>query len=434
MEVFIILLFILLNGFFSMTEIAVISSRKTKLELDTKKGSKTAQRILAIIVAPDKFLSTIQICITTIGLIIGLYTGESYVNRLALVFISLKIDPTISIIISRIVIVVVETFFMLVFGELLPKRIGMSNPEKVASLIVRPMNFLTKVFAPFVWLLSQITIALSKLLGIRITTKQRATEDEIKSIIDDSADAGEIAETEQDIVTRVFDLDDRRIESLMTPRNELQWVEKDEILGDLIKRVSRDSIHYTYPVCEKSLDNIVGVMFIKDMFPVTDQTLNNRVIDIMHGPNFIHESVSIYNLLELFKKTKIHYAFIIDEFGMVQGMVTMNDILEAIVGNSSDLETDPNEQEFLVREDGSYLVDGQYPFYDFLSHFDLEDDYQQYGYNTVSGLILAMTGKVPKMGDKVKWRNFTFEIIGIDLVRIDKVLVTENKDQREKTN
>jgi putative hemolysin len=427
MEILIIVFFVLLNGFFSMAEIAVISSRKTKLETDSKKGSKTAKRILSVINDPDKFLSTIQICITTIGLIIGLYTGESYVDRISKWFIRLGMDVSVSIVVARIAIVVVETFFMLVFGELIPKRIGMSNPEKVAALIIRPMGVLSKVFAPFVWLLSKTTVGLSKLLGIKNSSKQKATEDEIKSIIDDSASAGEIAETEQDIVTRVFDLDDRRIESLMTPRNELQWVDKQELIKDLIKRVSKDTIHYIYPVCDKSLDDIIGVMFIKDMFPVTEKTFSYRVEDIMREPNFVHESVSIYDLLEMFKTTKIHYAFIIDEFGMVQGMVTMNDILETLVGNSSELETNPNEQEFLQREDGTYLVDGQYPFYDFLSHFDLEDDYQKYSYNTLSGLILALTGKIPKTGAKITWQDFTFEIVDMDGARIDKILVTKHQ-------
>ena len=228
MEILIIVLFVLLNGFFSMSEIAVVSSRKTKLDVQAKNGSKNARSILSVIENPDKFLSTIQICITTIGLIIGLYTGESYVNRLSCLFAQLNIDPALATIISRIAIVVVETFFMLIFGELLPKRIGMSNPEKVASLIIRPMRFLARLFAPFVWFLSKTTGGLSRLFGIKPVSNQKVTEDEIKSIIDDSADAGEIALTEQDIVTRVFDLDDRRVESLMTPRKDLQWVEKDE--------------------------------------------------------------------------------------------------------------------------------------------------------------------------------------------------------------
>lgn len=430
MEILIIVLFVLLNGIFSMSEIAVVSSRKSKLESDGKKGNKTAKKILQVIESPDKFLSTIQIAITTIGLIIGLYTGESYVKRLADFFIARNMDSTVAFMIARVFIVVIETFFMLVVGELLPKRIGMSNPEKVASIIIGPMNVLSKIAWPFVWLLSKTTGGLASVFGIKNPSKQKATEEEIKSIIDDSADAGEINKSEQDLVTRVFDLNDRKIESIMTPRNDLEWMEQNENIKDIINRVTEDKIHNVYPVCDKNLDNIIGVVRIKDIFPVSEN-IDKKVKDLMQEPHFLHESVSIATLLETFKHSKVHYTFIIDEFGMVQGMVTMKDILEAIVGNSSELDTADEQQEFIKRDDGTYLVDGQYPFYDFLSHFNLEDEYPKYGYNTISGLIFAITSKVPKEGEKVNWRQFTFEIIDMDSVRIDKVLVTENKIERE---
>ena len=422
-----------MNGFFSMSEIAVVSSRKSKLESDSKQGSKKAKNILDVLDNPDKFLSTIQIAITTIGLIIGLYTGESYVEKFADILRNCSIDDYLSTIISRVCIVFVETFFMLVFGELLPKRIGMSNPEKVASIIISPMRVLKNIFSPLVWLLSVTTSFISKIFGIDKVKHSQTTEDEIKSIIDDSAEQGEIEKTEQDIATRVFDLSDRKVESLMTPRNELAWVEQNEKVRDLAKKVVRENVHTIYPVCDKSLDNIVGVFSIKDMFPVTSNKIDYTFKDIMHQPQFFHESVSIYNILESFKQTKIHYAFIVDEFGMVQGMITMNDILEALVGNSSELELENEEQEFIKRDDGTYIVDGQYPFYDFLSHFSMEDDYQKYPYNTLSGLILALTGRIPKEGEKITWQRFTFEIIDMDSIRIDKILVTENKPITKET-
>ena len=428
MEIIVIIFFVILNGLFSMSEIAVVSSRKSKLELDSKKGNKAARKILQVVDSPDMFLSTIQIAITTIGLIIGLYTGESYVKRLANFFIYHNIDATIAFMVARVCIILIATFLMLVIGELLPKRIGMSNPEKIASIIIGPMNLLSKIAWPFVWLLSKTTGGLAAILGIKNHTKQKATEDEIKSIIDDSADAGEIAKSEYDLVSRVFDLNRRKLESIMTPRNELDWLEQDKNMRDIIDRVTGDKIHSVYPVCCKSLDDIVGVVHIKDIFPVSE-TIEKKVKDLMKEPNFIHESVCTTQLLETFKQTKIHYAFIIDEFGTVQGMVTMNDILEAIVGNSSDLKTADEEQEFIKREDGTYLVDGQYPFYDFLSHFDLEDEYPKYSYNTLSGLIFALTSKIPKEGEKINWKNFTFEIMDMDSIRIDKVLVSENKQE-----
>ncbi|MCH3924280.1 MAG: hemolysin family protein [Bacteroidales bacterium] len=425
MEALIILFFILLNGVFSMSEMAVISSRKSKLEADSKKGNNTAKQVLKVTENPDKFLSTIQIAITTIGLIIGLYTGESYVKKLADIFIKLKVEQTIAIISSRVIIILTETYVMLILGELVPKIIGRSNPERIASFIIKPMHTLSKIAYPFVWLLTKTTNILVSILGIEQNNTNKPTEDEIKSIIDDSADAGEIEVTEHDIVGRVFDLGDREIISLMTHRSELEWFDVEATIEDVINKLA-NNIHYIYPVADKTLDNVVGVIYIKDLFAITDRKVN--VSQIMREPQFIHESVSVYKTLEIFKKNRIHYAFIIDEFGMMQGLITMNNILEALVGNSSELDTDDEEQEFIKRQDGTYLVDGQYPFYDFLSHFDKEDVYQYNKFNTLSGLILEITGRIPKEGEKIKWNDFTFEIVDMDKARIDKVLVTENEE------
>lgn len=414
-----------MNGFFSMSEIAVVSSRKSKLDSSLKEGNKNAETILKIKDNPDNFLSTIQIAITTIGLIIGLYTGEQYVGRLAELLKSLNIEATYAAIIARVVIVVVETFVMLILGELVPKRIGMTNPERVASFIVRPLSFLSKLAFPFVWLLSKTTNAIYSLLGYKPKDSENATEEEIRSIIKDSASAGEIDDKEQKIVNRVFDLDDRGIVSLMTPRADLEWFEKNDTVSAIMQKLSH-GVHYIYPVVEKSLDNIVGVVYIKDIIREFD---NGELVlsSLMREPNFLHESIGVYDVLETFKKTKIHYSFIIDEFGIVQGMITMNDILEALVDNSSDLQDADENPDFVKQSDGSFLVDGQYSFYDFLSHFNMKEKFSEYDYDTLSGLILSQTGKLPKVNDEIKWENLTIRILKMEGVRIDKVLVIENK-------
>ncbi|MBR1768826.1 MAG: HlyC/CorC family transporter [Bacteroidales bacterium] len=425
MELIIILIFILLNGVFSMSEIAVISSRKSKLDSKLKEGNTAAGDIIKVKESPDKFLSTIQIAITTIGLIIGLYTGEQYVDKFSKVFVGFGLNESLSVVISRIIIVLAETFVMLVLGELVPKRIGMTNPERIAVLMVKPLKVISKIVYPFVWLLSKTTNSIFSLLGYKQAESSNATEDEIKSIIEESADAGEINKREQNIVNRVFDLDDRGIVSLMTPRPDLEWVEKDLSLSEIMEGLS-ERVHYIYPVVEKNLDNIVGVIYIKDILRTSDKD-NTKAADIMREPNFIHESVGVYDVLEIFKKTKVHYAFIIDEFGLVQGMITMNDILEALVDNSSDLQSADDEPEFVKQTDGSYIVDGQYPFYDFLSHLNMKDKYTLYNYNTVSGLVLAQTGRLPEKGGEIEWESFKIKILDIKGVRIDKILVTENK-------
>ena len=427
MELLIILALILVNGLFSMSEISVVSSRKSKLDAQAKKGNKTARQILNVAENPDNFLSTVQIAITAVGLITGMYSGESLREPLGNFIERFGIDPYSAEAIARVVIILVITYVTLVLGELFPKKLGMNSPEKISGIIIKPMNLLTKLFYPFVWLLSVSTQALTSIFGIK-KHNNTVTEEEIKSMINDSTEDGEIQEVEQDIVDRVFSLGDRDISSLMTHRTEFEWLDVDEVLSSIKEKLAR-KIHYIYPVADKTLDKIVGVVYLKDLFKNTD---NNKTIkDIMRQPQYLHESVSVYDALETFKENKIHYALIIDEFGMVEGMVTMNDILESLVGNSSEFETEDDEDEFMERADGTFLIGGQYSFYDFLSHFDMEDVYQDNNYNTISGLLFSKIGVIPKEGEKIEWDKFVFEIVDMDSTRIDKVLVSIKNNENQ---
>ena len=427
MELLIILALILVNGLFSMSEISVVSSRKSKLDAQATKGNKTARQILNVAENPDNFLSTVQIAITAVGLITGMYSGESLREPLGNFIERFGIDPYSAEAIARVVIILVITYVTLVLGELFPKKLGMNSPEKISGIIIKPMNLLTKLFYPFVWLLSVSTQALTSIFGIK-KHNNTVTEEEIKSMINDSTEGGEIQEVEQDIVDRVFSLGDRDISSLMTHRTEFEWLDVDDVLSSIKEKLAR-KIHYIYPVADKTLDKIVGVVYLKDLFKNTD---NNKTIkDIMRQPQYLHESVSVYDALETFKENKIHYALIIDEFGMVEGMVTMNDILESLVGNSSEFETEDDEDEFMERADGTFLIGGQYSFYDFLSHFDMEDVYQDNNYNTISGLLFSKIGVIPKEGEKIEWDKFVFEIVDMDSTRIDKVLVSIKSNENQ---
>ena len=427
MELLIILALILVNGLFSMSEISVVSSRKSKLDAQAKKGNKTARQILNVAENPDNFLSTVQIAITAVGLITGMYSGESLREPLGNFIERFGIDPYSAEAIARVVIILVITYVTLVLGELFPKKLGMNSPEKISGIIIKPMNLLTKLFYPFVWLLSVSTQALTSIFGIK-KHNNTVTEEEIKSMINDSTEDGEIQEVEQDIVDRVFSLGDRDISSLMTHRTEFEWLDVDDVLSSIKEKLAR-KIHYIYPVADKTLDKIVGVVYLKDLFKNTD---NNKTIkDIMRQPQYLHESVSVYDALETFKENKIHYALIIDEFGMVEGMVTMNDILESLVGNSSEFETEDDEDEFMERADGTFLIGGQYSFYDFLSHFDMEDVYQDNNYNTISGLLFSKIGVIPKEGEKIEWDKFVFEIVDMDSTSIDKVLVSIKNNENQ---
>ena len=427
MELLIILALILVNGLFSMSEISVVSSRKSKLDAQAKKGNKTARQILNVAENPDNFLSTVQIAITAVGLITGMYSGESLREPLGNFIERFGIDPYSAEAIARVVIILVITYVTLVLGELFPKKLGMNSPERISGIIIKPMNLLTKLFYPFVWLLSVSTQVLTSIFGIK-KHNNTVTEEEIKSMINDSTEDGEIQEVEQDIVDRVFSLGDRDISSLMTHRTEFEWLDVDDVLSSIKEKLAR-KIHYIYPVADKTLDKIVGVVYLKDLFKNTD---NNKTIkDIMRQPQYLHESVSVYDALETFKENKIHYALIIDEFGMVEGMVTMNDILESLVGNSSEFETEDDEDEFMERADGTFLIGGQYSFYDFLSHFDMEDVYQDNNYNTISGLLFSKIGVIPKEGEKIEWDKFVFEIVDMDSTRIDKVLVSIKNNENQ---
>jgi putative hemolysin len=419
-EYLIILALIVINGLFSMSEAAVVSSRKSKLDADSKKGNKTSKRILEVAENPDNFLSTVQIAITAIGLITGMYTGDNLIKPFANLISQIGLDIEYSEIIARVVVVLTVTYVTLVIGELFPKKLALNSPEKIASIIISPMNFLKRLFYPLVWLLSVSTQGLMSLFGIE-KKKNTASEEEIKAIVSDSTEGGEVEEVEKEIVERVFSLGDRDVATLMTHRTEFVWLDTDDNLESVKVKLSQH-IHYIYPVADKTLDNIVGVVYLKDLFNKLDTF--KSVKEIMREPQYLHESISVYDALETFKENKIHYALVIDEFGMVVGMVTMNNILESLVGNASELETEDDEDEFVEREDGTFLVGGQYSFYDFLSHFDLENLYQDNDFNTLGGLILEQTGTIPKVGERIIWDRFIFEVVDLDSTRIDKVLVS----------
>jgi putative hemolysin len=427
-EYLIILALIVINGLFSMSEAAVVSSRKSKLDADSKKGNKTSKRILEVAENPDNFLSTVQIAITAIGLVTGMYTGDNLIKPFADLISKIGLDIEYSEIIARFIVVLTITYVTLVIGELFPKKLALNNPEKIASIIISPMNFLKKLFYPLVWLLSISTQGLMSLFGIE-KKKNTASEEEIKAIVSDSTEGGEVEEVEKEIVERVFSLGDRDVASLMTHRTEFVWLDANDNL-DAVKAKLSQHIHYIYPVADKTLDNIVGVVYLKDLFNKLDTF--NSVKEIMREPQYLHESISVYDALETFKENKIHYALVIDEFGMVVGMVTMNNILESLVGNASELETEDDEDEFIEREDGTFLVGGQYSFYDFLSHFDLEILYQDNDFNTLGGLILEQTGTIPKVGEKIMWDRFIFEIVDLDSTRIDKILVSIDPEKLSK--
>ena len=402
-----------------MSEIALISARKSGLEIAAKKGSKNAQIALEIVKAPNDFFSTVQIGITLIGILTGIFSGETMASD-----IQKQIEKNHSLnqyahSIALATVVIAITFISLVFGELLPKRIGLSYPEKIAKIMAKPMNIITKITRPLVWLLTYSTDSIIRFFGIKKTENNNITEEEIKEIIKEGTKAGEVQEIEQLIVERVFNLGDRTVSTIMTHKNEMTFLELSNEPAEIKKIVDTHS-HSVYPVFNQNRDDIKGVVFLKDLFVNINEDFF-QLAKHMQTPQFLVENTSVYDALEQFKKTNIHYGIIIDEFGQTQGIITLHDVLEALVGGIYKLNKTGLKIE--QREDGSYLIDGYFPFHDFLHYFDLDALSIQYKYNTLSGLIFDNLKHMPKPGEKLHWRNFEIEIVDMDGAKIDKVIL-----------
>jgi len=413
-----------LNGVFSMSEIALISARKNRLETSAKKGNTSAKTALDLANSPNKFLSTVQIGITLIGILTGIYSGDKITTDVKLFIESFPALQPYSANISVGIVVVVLTFFSLVLGELVPKRIGLNYPEAIAKMVAVPMKVISIVTAPFIWLLTISTESLLKLFRIRPTADGKVTEEEIKAIIKEGTEVGEVQEIEQDIVERVFHIGDRKVNSLMTHRKSVDYLSLEDDFATLKQKVL-DEIHSVYPVCEESLDEVVGVVLLKDLF-AKFETGNFNLRDIIKEPVYLIEHTSAYKALDIFKKTKVHYAIVTDEYGITQGMITLNDILEALVGDASDFYHE--EFQLVAREDGTWLVDGHYSLHDFLTYFDLDELINDYEVTTVSGLIMTELSYIPKQGEKLIWNLFELEVIDMDGVKIDKVMVRSLKE------
>nr|WP_313803567.1 hemolysin family protein [Flavobacterium sp.] len=425
MEIVIIFLLILLNGVFSMSEIALISARKNRLETAAKKGNTSAKTALDLANSPNKFLSTVQIGITLIGILTGIYSGEKVTDNVQLFLEQFEMMKPYSQSLAVGIVVVVLTYFSLVLGELLPKRIGLNYPETIAKAVAVPMKFISVVTAPFIWLLTTSTDFILNVLKIKPTADGKVTEEEIKAIIKEGTEVGEVQEIEQDIVERVFHIGDRKVNSLMTHRKSVTYLSLEDTFEETKEKVL-DELHSVYPICEENLDNVIGVVHLKDLFLGFEKKGTFDMRSISKEPVYFIEHTSAYKALEIFKSSKVHYALVTDEYGVFQGIITLNDILEALVGDASEF----YEEEFqlVAREDGTWLVDGHYSLHDFLTYFDMDELINDYDVTTVSGLIMTELSYIPKLGEKLIWNKMELEVVDMDGIKIDKVLVRVLKD------
>ena len=425
--VFITFLLILLNALFVMSEIALVSARKGRLESMAIKGDEKAKAALDLANNPEKFLSTATIGITLIAILTGVYAEDKFSVLLAPYFEQFPLTQKYANGIATTVVVIIVTFLSIIFGELIPKKFGLLRSEKIARSIAIPMNFLSTIMHPFVWLLSGITNLIFKIFNIKKASDSAVTEEEIKAMISEGSEHGSIEEDEKDIIERVFHLGDRNITSLMTHRTDIVWYDVQDTLND-IKNKFGDIIYSTFPVCEATVDNIKGIVYVKDLLK---SNADKPLGEIMKPALFVPENNSAYQLLEKFKGTRIHSAFIVNEYGTLEGMITLNDILEAIIGDVP--QTGQEEYGILKRDDGSFLIDAQIGFYDFLSYFERADwmNEGEHEFDTLAGFVLHELEHIPTTGEKFEWRDFTLEIIDMDGQRIDKILVVVSEELKE---
>lgn len=421
MELLIILLLVLLNGVFAMSELALVSSRKFKLENFKKQGKSGAKAALELSENPTKLLSTVQIGITLIGVMLGVYGGENLTDDLDAFIQTIPFLAPYSSTLAVGLVVLLITYLSIVLGELFPKRLGMTFPESIALIVSKPMILLSKITSPFVWLLTISNDFLLWVFGIKRNSDSKISEEELKSMIKESAEGGEIMDIEQDIVERVFELGDRRINTLLTHRSEMVFFDVMDTEEIVRQKISEEK-HSAYPLCKDGdLDDIVGIVLVKDLF---DARLKEGfdLKKIAKTPLFLNESMFAYQALELFKAQRLHYGLVIDEYGVTVGIVTMDDVVDALVGDSTEL--DQNEYQIVQRDEDSWLVDGQYSIIDFEKYFDLEISYKNKSFTTLAGLILSKSTYIPNVGDSVTVQNLKLEVVDKDGQRIDKVLVS----------
>jgi putative hemolysin len=402
-----------------MSEIALVSARKARLESMAEKGDKKARNALDLSQNPDIFLSAAQIGITLIAIFTGVYSGEKFSNDLRPHIEKITFIKPYAATVSTTLIVILVTYLSIVFGELIPKRIGLINAERIAKMMAQPMRVFANITHPFVWLLNKTSNLIFKIFNIKSERDDFVTEDEIKAIITEGTESGSVEEEEKDMIERIFHLGDRNITSLMTHRSDIVWFDVNDNEDKIREKIVQEP-HSFYPICEGEIDNIKGLVSIKDLYISDDFTLFKN---LMVPALFVPDNNTAYQVMAKFKESKFHACFIVDEYGSLRGMITLNDIMEAIIGDIPD--ADEVDYEIVDRGDGTYLVDAQIPFYDFLTYFDRTEwlTEEEHDFDTLAGCILHELEHIPNSGEKLKWKGFNFEIIDMDGHRIDKIMV-----------
>jgi putative hemolysin len=423
-DIIIILVLIALNGIFAMSEFAIVSAKKIRLRQKAEKGDTGAETALKLANEPTPFLSTIQIGITLVGIFAGAFGGATIAKELASYLLEIPSLALYSDVLSITLVVLVITYLTLIFGELVPKRLALNNAEAIASLVAKPMFFLSLIAKPLVFILSHSTDAVLRLMRVRKIVGPPVTEEEIKIMLEEGTEAGVFERAELSMIEGVFDIGDRLVETLMTHRTEIIALDLDDPVDENLQKMI-ESGRSNFPAYERDLDDVVGMVSVKDILA---KLVENGTVDIRDSvtkPLFAPEAITVLKLLESFKETGVHIALITDEYGSIQGIITLHDILEAIVGDVRSL-GELAEEQVTVLENGSWLVDGDTPvekLKDILSVDSFPGENQGY-YRTIAGLIMYILQRIPKTGDHIEFRGLRYEVVDMDGNRIDKVMIT----------
>ena len=434
LEVFFIFALLIINGLFAMSEIAVVSARRIRLQQRAAAGNAGAQTALDLADRPDKFLSTVQIGITLVGILSGAFGGAAVATRLVPFVEQIPSLAPYAQTISFTAVVLIITYLSLIIGELVPKTIALNAPETVASLISRPMRFISKITSPAVWFLSASTKLVLKIMRISDSNEAAVTEEEIRAMIAQGTQLGVFEESEQDLLESIIKLDDKGLSAIMTRRAEIAWIDLTDTPENIIREL-REFKYSRILVCEEDLDNIRGFVKAKHLLNLVLSGAELNLERVLQQPVFAPVTNTALELLETFKTASTHLAVVIDEFGTTQGLITMNDILEEIVGDFSPGGT--VESSAFQREDGSWLLDGRLSNVDFSSILKLKElpQKEKSMYQTLAGFTIKRLEKMPNIGDKFEWDGYIFEVIDMDGKRIDKILATpaaENSAEGEK--
>jgi putative hemolysin len=423
-EILLILLLIVANGIFSGSEIAVVSARKVRLEQLAIQGNRKARTALKLANNPNDFLSTVQIGITLIGILSGAVGGATVAQRLKPVLDGIPALQAYSEGISVAIVVTTITYLSLVVGELVPKRIALNDPEQLACNVALPMRFLSRLTAPIVHILGASTDTLLNLLGVKASDEPEITEEEIKVLIRQGAESGVFEDAEHEIVQRVLRLGDRPVKAIMTPRTEITWLDIEASVEENLQEV-RQSNHSRFPVGRDTLDNCLGIVRGSHLL---SECLSHQVINlegILQLPLYVAEGTRTLKVLEQFKQTGVHIALVTDEYGGIEGLVTLNDLMEAIVGDLPSVE-DQEDPLIVQREDGSWLLDGSLNINDFIDLVEKKSllDEATGGFHTLGGFVLHCLEHIPKSGEHFEWSGLRFEVMDMDGTRVDRILVT----------